>query len=473
MAYAIKQKCSFLDALGKSPEPMRAVDVGELIGIDAYNAGQLANQLRLSKLIEWASKAKHLYRITEKGKKYLANPPAEIEAVKSVPAPPSAEESAEKSTEKSVETVPPQITPADETLMAIPSQADIFKSIGERLGFAKSVSDKRELSLGTVVDYVRSLADMDDLDSIERNLIEQNVPKDIRTRWLKLYAQSLPAKDVEMSPELKERLGLQEGEEKPARGRKREPQFYNVVGGRMYPDPEGEHTFSHALQLMAIEKGASATQAAELAASLAKTPTEIITTLLPLLTREPTPPPTQDNTMILALQARIEQLADGKHEAEMASLRAEMKSGQRSPESDQQAKAFTQQINDLKESLHNEQLVRIQEQNQNSINALVVEMNKLKEQIVAGVQGKQAESKIGLMSETVKLAAEEIRGARQDAKAMVPAILTRLNQGAQGAPVKKRSANEKAGFGTGLDKGIEKARAASSLEDELFFGNQS
>jgi len=467
MAYAIKQKCSFLDALGKSPEPMRAVDVGELIGIDAYNAGQLANQLRLSKLIEWASKAKHLYRITEKGKKYLANPPAEIEAVKSVPAPPSAEESAEKSTEKSVETVPPQITPADETLMAIPSQADIFKSIGERLGFAKSVSDKRELSLGTVVDYVRSLADMDDLDSIERNLIEQNVPKDIRTRWLKLYAQSLPAKDVEMSLELKERLGLQEEEEKPARGRKREPQFYNVIDGRMYPDPDGERTFSQALQQMAVEKGASATQAAELAASLAKTPTEIITTLLPLLTREPTPPPPQDNTMILALQSRVEQLADAKHDAELDALRAEMKSGQRSPETDQQIQALSQQINELRESLHNQELARIQEQNQVLIGGLNAKLVELEKQIAAGVQGKQADSKIGLMSETVKGIFEEAKGARQDIKSMAPSLLDR------GAPTRKRTTNEKAGFGTGLERGIEKARASEALEEELFFSGRS
>ena len=449
-----------LEALSERTDPARPGDIGAIISETPFFVGHDLFDLTSKGLAQKPDKEKNLYLITSEGRQTLENPP---------------DSWLHKPLQETPPQKPPPGTPPSGSLAGestIPSQADIFKSIGERLGFAKSVSDKRELSLGTVVDYVRSLADMDDLDSIERNLIEQNVPKDIRTRWLKLYAQSLPAKDVEMSPELKERLGFQGEEEKPARGGKREPQFYNVVDGRMYPDPDGERTFSQALQEMAVEKGASATQAAELAASLAKTPTEIITTLLPLLTREPTPPPPQDNTMILALQSRIEQLADGKHKAEMDSLRAEMKSGQRSPESDQQAQAFTQQINDLKESLHNEQLVRIQEQNQNSINALVAEMTKLKEQIVAGVQGKQAESKIGLMSETVKLAAEEIRGARQDAKAMVPAFLSRLNQGDLGAPVKKRSANEKAGFGTGLDKGIEKARAASSLEDELFFGNQ-
>jgi len=454
-----------LEALSERTDPARPGDIGAIISETPFFVGHDLFDLTSKGLAQKPDKEKNLYLITSEGRQTLENPPGSWLHKPLQETPPQ-----ETPSQKSPSGTPPSGSLAGES--TIPSQADIFKSIGERLGFAKSVSDKRELSLGTVVDYVRSLADMDDLDSIERNLIEQNVPKDIRTRWLKLYAQSLPAKDVEMSPELKERLGLQEEEEKPARGRKREPQFYNVIDGRMYPDPDGERTFSQALQQMAVEKGASATQAAELAASLAKTPTEIITTLLPLLTREPTPPPPQDNTMILALQARIEQLADAKHDAELAALRAEMKSGQRSPESDQQAQAFTQQINDLKESLHNEQLVRIQEQNQNSINALVAEMTKLKEQIVAGVQGKQAESKIGLMSETVKLAAEEIRGARQDAKAMVPAFLSRLNQGDLGAPVKKRSANEKAGFGTGLDKGIEKARAASSLEDELFFGNQ-
>ncbi|MBA7621212.1 hypothetical protein ES703_28570 [subsurface metagenome] len=56
--------------------------------MDAYNAGQLAKQLRSSKLDEGNNKVKHLYRITEKGRKYLANPPEEIEANMSTPAPP-------------------------------------------------------------------------------------------------------------------------------------------------------------------------------------------------------------------------------------------------------------------------------------------------------------------------------------------------------------------------------------------------
>ena len=79
---------------------MRPSDIGELIGMDVFNASQLSKELRLSKLIEWASKSKHLYRITEKGKKYKANPPAEIEADMNMPAPPSSKTSSE--------TAPPQ-----------------------------------------------------------------------------------------------------------------------------------------------------------------------------------------------------------------------------------------------------------------------------------------------------------------------------------------------------------------------------
>jgi len=479
MAYTIKEKCAFLEALNNSSEPMRPADIGELIGISAFYAGQLAKQLRLSKLIEWASKVKHLHRITEKGKEYLANPPAEIEADKSMPAPPvsgtSSEKVSEKVSETVSETVPPQPPGPEREIkseekededLALPSQADTFRSIGERLGFEKSVSDKRELSLRTVIDYVRNLADMDDLDSIERTLIELNVPKDIRSRWLKLYAQSLPAKGTEISPELKERLGLQEEEGNPARKREKE-QYYNVVEGKIYPDPEGELTFPRALQQMAVERGASATQAAELSASLARAPTDIITALIPLLTKETPLPPPQDNTMVQVLQQRIEQLADDKHKAEMDSLRAEMRSGQRTPEADQQMQTLTQQINDLKENLHNEQLTRIQEQNQGLIAGLTGEMNKLKETIAAGVQGKQAETKLDLLGKIVDKGTEQLTGIRTDIKTMAPTFLGR------GSSPKQRTPTEKAGFGTGLDKGIEKSKAANALEEELFFGKQS
>ena len=112
---------------------MRPSDIGELIGMDVFNAGRLSKELRLRKLIEWASKSKHPYRITEKRKKYLADPPAEIEAAMNMPAPPSSK------------TAPPQPPAPEEKpeaekdeAMGIPSQADTLMSIAEQLSIAKT-----------------------------------------------------------------------------------------------------------------------------------------------------------------------------------------------------------------------------------------------------------------------------------------------------------------------------------------------
>jgi len=76
--------------------------------MDAFNAGQLAKDLRLSKLIEGNDKETHPYRITEKGQKYKANPPAEIETERSMPTPLSNETSSKTVTKTVTETVLPQ-----------------------------------------------------------------------------------------------------------------------------------------------------------------------------------------------------------------------------------------------------------------------------------------------------------------------------------------------------------------------------
>ena len=109
-----------------------AISIGELIGMDAYNAGQLAKELRLSKLDEGNNKAKHLYWATEKGRKYKANPPAEIEAAppaeikpsKHLPAASSTVKSTEESTKKGTEVSPPQ-PPAPEEKTEAEKEKDL------------------------------------------------------------------------------------------------------------------------------------------------------------------------------------------------------------------------------------------------------------------------------------------------------------------------------------------------------------
>jgi len=127
------------------------------------------------------TRPKHLHRIIEKGKKYKANPPAEIEAAppaeikpsKHLPAASSTvkstEEGTEESTQKGTEVSPPQPpVPEEKTKTekgdpAIPSQADIFQSVAEQLSISKQ---KDRTPLSAVVYRVQRTADLDDLNSL-------------------------------------------------------------------------------------------------------------------------------------------------------------------------------------------------------------------------------------------------------------------------------------------------------------------
>ncbi|GAI71808.1 unnamed protein product, partial [marine sediment metagenome] len=60
---------------------------------------------------------------------------------------------------------------------------------------------------------------------------------------------------------------------------------FNVFEGQILPDPEGEYTFSMALQKAMVEKGASSNQAAEMATTFAKMNTDTMNLLIPLLTK--------------------------------------------------------------------------------------------------------------------------------------------------------------------------------------------
>jgi hypothetical protein len=125
------------------------------------------------------TRPKHLHRIIEKGKKYKANPPAEIEAAppaeikpsKHLPAASSTvksteegtEEGTEESTQKGTEVSPPQPPATEEKTktekddLAIPSQADIFQSVAEQLSISKQ---KDRTPLSAVVYRVQRTAEL-------------------------------------------------------------------------------------------------------------------------------------------------------------------------------------------------------------------------------------------------------------------------------------------------------------------------
>ncbi|MBA7664784.1 hypothetical protein ES703_72847 [subsurface metagenome] len=353
-----------------------------------------------------------------------------------------------------------------EPAVTIPTQADLFRDIGERLRIGIGRSGKQEgTPLDAIIYFTQKTANLDDLSSVWNALTEMGVANDVKKRWIKLYAQNLPGKEI--PDDLKEKLegGL---EAEKVRGETGDitpkPKRFSVVGEEIIGDPEGDLTFKEAVQYLAQKKGASPAEAESLAIALSKQGPEMLTSIMglitPLITKEP---PAQDNTMILALQQRIEQLADAKHDAEMESLRAEMRTGTRSPEADALIQSLSQKIDDMKELIHTQEMARIQEQNQAIFSALNAKIDRLE----AGLQGGRADTKVALLSEIVQAGKAELSGLRQDIKATIPL----LNLGPSQA--KQRTTSEKTRFSRGLEQGIGKAKAATALEDELFFGPQS
>ncbi|MBA7480228.1 hypothetical protein ES707_15677 [subsurface metagenome] len=225
-----------------------------------------------------------------------------------------------------------------------------------------------------------------------------------------------------------------------------------MVNGQIISDPEGDYTFKEALQLVATQRGASPDEANSLAVALSKQSLDTINVLMPLFSKEP---PTQDNTMVLALQQRIEQLADDKHKAEIEALRVEFKGGQRSPESDQLIQKLTQDLGTLKEDLHNQQLVNLQEQNR----AMV---DKLQDQINILAQGKRTEGSLGFMSEALGFAKEEVSGLRGDVKTVVETIFK-----AGGPGPTPKTAEDKKKIAAAGKAAVETERRAQAMEDSI------
>jgi len=72
----ITENCQILGVLEKATELMSPAEIGEPIGMTALDAGRRLYWMQ-GRLVEKPDKEKALYRITQKGKDYLANPPKE------------------------------------------------------------------------------------------------------------------------------------------------------------------------------------------------------------------------------------------------------------------------------------------------------------------------------------------------------------------------------------------------------------
>ena len=160
-----------LKVLYQASEPMMPVEVGERIGMTAFYTGQLLRDLRNSGLTERADKKKHLHQITQRGRDWLATPPP----AKLPPEPPTTtakndgterQQSTELSTGLRTELStrsPKEDLDGEEEDWDVPSESDIFRSIGERLGLDKQ---KDGAPSARIIHYVQRRADVDDLNSL-------------------------------------------------------------------------------------------------------------------------------------------------------------------------------------------------------------------------------------------------------------------------------------------------------------------
>ena len=428
MAELKERELKILSALSQLAEPARPTEIGQLVGEIPLDTGRALAELSKGELAVQTDKGQNLWALTDTGRNYLEEHKQPAETVtKTVPL-------ARKT---------PEPSPGEET---VPSQADLFKAEGQRIGFG---SRKGDIKLDAVVNYVERVANLDDLDSIWNALTEMGVANDVKKRWIRLYKQNLPGK--EMSSELKAKLEV--GTEAEKVSTDKEPpraKRFNVFEGQILPDPEGDYSFSQAVQKAMVEKGASSNQAAEMATTFAKMNTDTMNLLIPLLTKD------SDGDTVTKLIL-----------TQMGELQKELRTASSQGQGSSEVQALSQQLSDLRDTLHNEQLARIQEQNQATSKELLNLIGNLQQQIKGVAEGKQAESKIGLMSKALDKGAEQLSGIRQDLKPVAQSFMER------GAAPGEKTAAEKTGFGTGLDKGIERAHEAAALEDELFFGKGS
>ena len=434
MAELKEKELKILSALSQLAEPARPSKIGEITGEKPIDVGRFLAELLKAGQAEKTDEERNLWRVTDKGAEYLSNlgkqPLSQQHVTETVP---------QGKPLPIVVTGKPEPLETTET---IPSQSDIFRREGELLGVG---GKKGEIHLDTIVSWVQRTANLNDLSSIWNALTEMNVANDVKKRWIKLYSQDLPG--AELPPELKAKLEAgTEADKVTAEGAgTTKPKRFSVVNGQIIGDPEGDFSFKEALQNVAQEKGASPAQAAEMATTFAKMNTDTINLLIPIITKDKD---SEGTTVTKLLLTQVENLQKEVREGKGAS-----------PE----LQAITQEISQLRETLHNEQLARIQEQNQATTKELLNLIGGLKAEIKAASEGKTADSKIGLMSQIIDKTTEELKGIRSDLKPLAQSLMERKT------PLKERTAAEKAGFGTGLDKGIGKAHEASQLEDELFF----
>jgi len=272
-------------------EQVRPKEVADAIGETPLNVGKDLHDLKARGLA--GSEATGQWRITPEGRERIeSGEPKETEG---------------KEREK-------------EIAETIPSQSDLFKSIGEKLGVG---SRKGEVRLDAITYYVQRTANLDNLTSVWNAMTEMGVAADVRKRWVKLYAMNLPG--AEIPEELREKLegGETEKIKTELEGVSAKPKRFSVIGGEVVGDPDGDYNFKEALQLVVQQRGASPNEAGSMARELSKMGPEMLTTIMsvvtPLINKET---PRSDMDIILKLTEAGLLKKPGEEDASSPTIRA-------------------------------------------------------------------------------------------------------------------------------------------------------
>ena len=330
--------------------------------------------------------------------------------------------------------------PPGEIAETIPSQSDLFRSIGEKLGVG---SKKGDIRLDAITYYVQRTANLDNLTSVWNAMTEMGVAADVKKRWIKLYAMNLPGKEI--PEELREKLegGEPERIKTELEGVSAKPKRFSVIGGEVVGDVDGDYNFKEALQLVAQQKGASPDEASSLALQLSKMGPEMLATILgivtPLLNKET---PRSDMDIILKLTEAGLLKKPGEEDASAPTIRA-----------------LETQVKELKDAM--------QAQAMDSIKGVVVSLGNQVSDLRKELQSQsRLEGRYALMDKTITTIDGQLTGLRSDVRPMLDSF---SRAGGRAEPSRK-TPEEKAKIAKGLKVAVAQERRAHELEDELLFG---
>ncbi len=124
-----------LEALSKMTEPSSPADIGIIIGVSPRDTGKTLYDLGRAGLVQKPDEKQLLWLITDKGRKYIENPPVLSATPTQTPTAtptqtPTQTPTATPTQTPTVEPPPPEPL-GEEQPETVPSQADLFKAEGK------------------------------------------------------------------------------------------------------------------------------------------------------------------------------------------------------------------------------------------------------------------------------------------------------------------------------------------------------